>query len=460
MAGPGCYGPDVFLAAVKGSFLFPMKIIGRASFGISMILLFGTTSFLTAQDSQTPLLRARIYNSHFPKAAGLGESYNGIGESDNGTIYYTIDSRAYNIPGQMYSLNPKTGQVTHIADLNAATGQGNIKAVAQGKVHVDFMEYQDKLYFSTHLGYYKYSGDVERTAAPPDGFRPYPGGHFMSYDLQTMKFESLALAPHGEGIVAFNMDGKRGRLYGLTWPSGDFLRFDLNTHQLKNFGSFFEGGEAGKIGSTYRAICRRIVVDPDNGNVYWTTGDGAIHEYIYKTDAVRTVPGVNLRKDYFGQFNPSKYGMAYNWRAAVWDPNDHAIYGINGASGYLFRFNPATRSVRVLRRLTSLPSQASGMFDGDPYGYLGLALDVHDDTLYYLTGAPLPTGLEPGEGSHLITYDIATGRYKDHGEIVLDDGKPASDEQAIVIGHDGTIYTLSHIRRNGRTVMDLISFHP
>lgn len=437
-----------------------MKIFNRTSLGTGVVLLFGIASALAAQGTQTPVLHAKTYNSHFPKAAGLGESYNGIGESDDGTIYYAIDSRVYNIPGQIYSLNPSTGQITHVADLNTATGQGSVRAVAQGKVHVNFMEYQGKLYFSTHLGYYNQSSGIERTAVAPNGYKPYPGGHFVSYDLGTKQFRSLAIAPHGEGIIAFNMDGKRGRLYGLTWPSGDFLRFDLETHQLKDFGTFFVKGEAGKIGSTYRAICRRIVLDPDNGNVYWTTGDGAIHEYVYKSDTVGTVPGVNLRKDYFGQFNPAEHSMAYNWRAAVWNPNDHAIYAINGTSGYLFRFDPAARAVRVLRRLTSLPSQATGMFDQTPYGYLGLALDAPTNTLYYLTGSPPPPGAGSREGSHLITYDIATGRYTDHGEIMLDNGKPAGDEQAIVIGRDGTIYTLTQIHRDGRIVMDLISFHP
>jgi hypothetical protein len=436
-----------------------MKFLGKANFGAAAILLLGATSVLTAQGSHSPVLHARTYDSHFPKAAGLGESYNGIGESDDGTIYYAIDSRVYNIPGQMYSLDPKTGQITHIADLNTATGQGNVKAVAQGKVHVNFMEYQDKLYFSTHLGYYKESSGIERRAVPPDGYKPYPGGHFVSYDLRTKKFHPLAIAPHGEGIIAFNMDGKRGRLYGLTWPSGDFLRFDLRSRQLKDFGSFFDKGEAGTIGSTYRAICRRIVLDPGDGNVYWTTGDGAIHEYIYKSDTVGTLPDVNLRKDYFGHFNPSVHGMAYNWRAAVWNPNDHAIYGVNGASGYLFRFDPATRTVRVLQRLTTKPSQATGMFDKVPYGYLGLALDVRTGVLYYLTASP-PAGSGHGEGSHLITYDIAKAKYEDRGQIILDNGEPAGDEQALVIGHDGTIYTLTQIHRNGSLVMDLISFHP
>ncbi len=437
-----------------------MNFVHRAALAAGILLTLGTAPFLAAQSGSSPVIHANSYNSHFPKAAGLGESYNGIGVTDDGTVFYAIDSSKYNIPGQLYSLDPGTGQITHIADLNTATGQGNIKAVAQGKVHVDFMEYHGRLYFSTHLGYYRESKGIERRAVPPGGYKPYPGGYFMSYNLATKKFHSLAIAPHGEGIVAFNMDGKRGRLYGLTWPSGDFLRFDLKTHELKSFGSFFDKGEAGAIGSTYRSICRRIVLDPGNGNVYWTTGDGAVHEYIFHSDTVGTVPVVSLRRDYFGQFDPSKHGMAYNWRAAVWDPHDRAIYGVNGASGYLFRFDPQTRTVRLLHRLTSLPSHATGMFDQDPYGYLGLALDAHTNTLYYLTGAPLPPGSGLSEGSHLITYDIATGKYQDHGEIVLDNGQPAWREQAIAIGRNGTIYSLTHIHRNGRTVMDLISFHP
>jgi hypothetical protein len=411
------------------------------------------------QSPQVSVLHATVYNSHFPRAAGLGESFNGIGIADDGTIYYAIDSRVYNIPGQIYALNPLTRQITHIADLNTATGQGDEKAVAQGKIHVNFVEDQGKLYFSTHLGYYNDSSGIERRGVAPNGYKPYPGGHFMSYDLRTGKFQSLAMAPNGEGIISFNMDVQRGRLFGLTWPSGDFLRFDLKTGRLKDFGSFFKEGEAGKIGSTYRAICRRIAVDPDNGSAYWTTGDGAIHEYLADSDMVTTVPGATLRKDYFGQYDPSQYGMAYNWRDAVWNPNDRAIYGVNGPSGYLFRFDPARRSVQVLTRLTSMPSKAFGMFDKVPYGYLGLALDARKNVLYYLTGSP-PLGSEDGEGSHLITYDLGKTKYEDHGQIVLDNGQPAGAEQALVLGRDGTIYTLTEFRRDGRRQMDLISLRP
>jgi hypothetical protein len=430
-------------------------------FGPAMLLCVVVTSALSfGQAAGTPLLYAKTYNSHFPSAAGLGESFNGMGLASDGKLYYVIDSAAYNIPGQMYSLDPKTGAITSIADLNTATGQGDERAVAQGKSHVNFIESDGKLYFATHLGYYNRNNGVERTAAPPNGYLPYPGGHFLSYDLHTGRFESLAIAPHGEGIISFNMDVERGRLYGITWPTGHFLSFDLSTRQLKDFGGFFAGGESGEVGSTYRAICRRIVIDPRDGSAYFTTGEGSIHRYRYDTNQTETVPGVSLRNGHFGEFDPSRPGMAYNWRAAVWNPNDNSIYAVNGASGCLFRFDPAARSIEVLERLKSEPSKRLGMPDKSDYGYLGLALDTHNNLLYYLTGSPLSSESNKEEGSHLITYDISHKTYHDHGQIMLDTGDPAGNEQALVVGADGSVYTLTTINRNGHQEMDLISIEP
>lgn len=445
-----------------------MKIVAAVrQFAIALLVLSATTPTLYGQGIDSHVLRATAYNSHFPEAAKPGEAFNGMGVSSNGTIYYVLSSAKYDIPGQMYSFDPKTKAITHIANLNDAVGQGDIKAVAQGKSHVNFVQSGDKLYFSTHLGYYNNAGGVERTAAAPHGYLPYPGGHFVSYDMNTGKFTNLAIAPGGQGIIAMNMDVRRGCLYGITWPYGNFLRYDLKTKKLKEFGTAFHGGELGKLGSTYRAICRRIVVDPEDGSAYFTTGDGTIHRYDYDTDKIGTVAGVNLKKDYFGLFNPAMHGMAYNWRAAIWVPSEHAIYGVNGRSGYLFRFDPTKPSVEVLERLTSEPSKRSGMFDQAEYGYLGLALGADGHTLYYLTGAPLSdshkglkTTPDQKEGTDLITYDISNRKYVDHGRILFNNGDPISPPQSLVLGLDGTLYTLSYVVHNGKSGIDLISFHP
>ena len=57
--------------------------------------------------------------------------------------------------------------------------------------------------------------------------KPYPGGHFLAYDIATGKFENLAIAPRHEGIITFAMDTRRKRLFGLTWPTGRLIRYDV-----------------------------------------------------------------------------------------------------------------------------------------------------------------------------------------------------------------------------------------
>ena len=447
-----------------------MKIpAGFRQFAILLLVFSVVTPVLYGQSSDSHVLRATAYDSHFPAAAKPGEAFNGMGVSSDGTIYYVLSSEEYNIPGQMYSFNPKTKAVKHIANLNDAVGQGSMKAVAQGKSHVNFIEDNGKLYFTTHLGYYNKSSGVERTATAPKGYQPYPGGHFMSYDLKSGKFTSLAIAPGGQGIIAMNMDVRRGRLYGITWPAGDFLDYNLKTKKLKNFGTVFHGGELGVLGSSYRAICRRIAVNPRDGSAYFTTGDGTIYRYRYDTDKVKAVAGVNLKKDYFGSFNPAVHGMAYSWRAAVWVPSEQAFYGVNGGSGYLFRFDPSRPSVEVMERLTSEPAKKIGMFDPSEYGYLGLVLGADGHTLYYLTSAPLypnkdslkkKSDSDDNEGTHLITYDISNGKYLDHGQILLNNGEPVSPPQSLVMGLDGTLYTLSYVVEDGKSGIELIGFHP
>ncbi len=422
-----------------------------------------------AQVPASQTLRATTYHSHFPVVEGGGEAWNGVMVASNGLVYYVLDDSDPNQPGIFYSYDPKTRQVTKISDLNAIVGEPVGRAVVQGKSHVTPVEDNGKLYFSTHLGYYGKSSGVETMAPPPPGLKAYPGGHFISYDMKTGKTENLAIAPGGEGIITFNMDKQHQRLYGITWPSGYFLRYDIKTHELKNLGTKFEKGEIGRLGDTYRAICRRIVVDPRDGSAYFTTGDGTIWKYSPVNEGIEAVPGVSLKKDYFGQMDPAQAGMAYNWRAAQWDPVHHVIYGVNGRSGYLFRFDPDRKTVAVLDRLSSLPAKESGMYDRFDYGYMGFTFGPDGHTLYYLTGAPLPlrpaaAGATPShrgeEGTHLITCDTANGKYTDHGLIVLDNGDPASAPQSIAVADDGTVYSLGYVARNGKRGIELFSFQP
>jgi hypothetical protein len=401
-------------------------------------------------------LSARTLHSGFPLAH---DTYNGMGCASDGKIYYVLCTDSLETGAQMYSYDPVADKIRHLGDLTEAAGEKGLEAIPQGKSHVNFVESNGKLYFATHVGYYTIQDGMERMGVPPKGYKPYPGGHFLAYDLASGRFENLVTAPAEQGIITMNMDTKRGRLYGITWPNGYFLRYDLRTRELKNLGAISHEGESGR-GPTYRTLCRSLAVDPEDGSVYFSIAEGTIFRYRYDRDAIETVQGDDLRRDYFGLYDPTSAGhMAYNWRQTVWYAPEKAVYGVHGNSGYLFRLDPRAEQVEVLDRITSEPSRRSGMFDEFSYGYLGFTLGPDGRTIYYLTGGPIyengrrvagksdsAKGESKGrENLHLVTYDIPQHKSTDHGPIFLEDGRPPSYVNSIAVGKDGSTYAISRL---------------
>jgi hypothetical protein len=413
-------------------------------------------------------LIARTYNSSFPQGH---DTYNGISAASDGKIYYVLSTESYEVGARMFCFDPATKKIRCVGDLTEACGESGLKAIVQGKSHVNFVESQGKLFFASHIGYYSIVEGMETMGIPPAGYKSYPGGHLLAFDLATGKFEDLGVAPQREGVLSMNMDAKRDRIFGLTWPTGRFFRYDVARKELKDFGPACALGESGR-GPTYRTICRSIAVNPDDGAAYFTTSEGTILHYNPDKDAVQKVEGEDMIKDYFGLYDPTSPGhMGYNWRQTVWYPAEKMIYGVHGNSGYLFRFDPHGPRVELLARLTSEPSQRSGMFDQFSYGYLGFTLGPDGRTLHYLTGGPIyidgkrlkgkdriAMGAAKGlENLHLITYDIPTAKYTDHGAIFYENGDRPLYVNSIAVGKDGTVYFLARITEAGKTRTDLVS---
>ena len=435
------------------------------------LLAAGSAPPARAAEARDPFLpahklTARLFDSGFHEGH---DTYNGMGTGSDGRIYYVLSTEPHDIGGKMFVFDPKTQKISPVGDLTEACGEKDKKSVVQGKSHVNFVEANGKLYFATHIGYYSNVDGMEKMGIPPAGWTSYPGGHLLSFDMKSGKFEDLAMAPAGEGVITFNMDTQRGRMFGVTWPCGMFFRFDLATKNMKNFGKTCCEGENGK-GAAYRTVCRSIAVDPDDGSAYYSTGEGAIFRYRADTDSVEKIEGEDLIKDYFGIYDPTNPGhMGYNWRQTFYRPADKMIYGVHGNSGYLFRFDPRRKRVEVLDRITSDVSKRSGMFDQFSYGYLGFALGPDGDTIYYLTGGPIykdgkrlkgkdriAMGAAKGlEDLHLVTYHIPTGRCKDQGAIYYPGGERPLYVNSIAVGKDGSVYSLARVPGKGPVRADL-----
>jgi hypothetical protein len=425
---------------------------------------------LTPDAPAKPALEARSYFSGFELAH---DTYNAISLASDGKIYYVLSSQELDKGGQMYVYDPETDQTAFLADLTEACGEKGARSIPQGKSHVRFYERKGKLYFATHIGYYQMIDGMERLPqTPPPGYALYPGGHFLSFDLQTRELADLALVP-GEGIVSMTMDQDRGHLYGLTWPTGHFIHYDIDQQQLQDLGPVSAKGEAGTPGADFRSLCRSLFVDPQDGTVYFSTAEGDILTYTPGTAAIGRLAEVDLRLDYFGHYDPTRPGsMGYNWRKIFWHPTEAVAYGVHGNSGYLFRFSPREKKIEIVKRITSEPSRKSGMFDQFSYGYLGFQLGPDQQTIYYLTGGPIyvngqrlkgkdqiAKGAAKGlENLHLVTYHIANREYQDHGPIFYADGSRPTYVNSIAVGPDGHVYTLARFLHAGKEIQDLVKF--
>lgn len=411
---------------------------------------------------------ATYYNSGFELSH---DTYNGIYAASDGLIYYVLCSESIEEGGRMYAFDPATKEIKLCGDLTEVCGEKGLKTIPQGKSHVNFVESNGKLYFGTHIGYYSNVGGMEKMGIPPEGYQPYPGGHLLSFDLRTGKFEDYGVVPHKEGVLTMNMDTHRNIIYGITWPTGYFFRYDVGKREMKDLGRISEEGESG-VKEKYRTLCRSVAIDPETGIVYFSTADGFIFHYNPYSDQIAPIVEDNLRKDYFGQYDPASPGhMGYNWRQVFWYPPHKSIYGVHGNSGYFFRFDPEAKRVEVLDRVTSKSSQRSGMFDQFSYGYLGLLLGHDQRTVYYLTGAPLfvngkrvagKSSTAKGEAKglenlHLVTYDVLTYHYQDHGPVYFKDGTAPLYVNSIAVGYDGHIYFLGRVTEHDKTRTDLIS---
>ncbi|MHA8072636.1 hypothetical protein V7S77_12000 [Aquirufa ecclesiirivi] len=403
------------------------------------------------------------------------DSYNAISLASNGRIYYVLSSDQLEAAGQMFEFDPKTNRITHLADLNGICGEGHQAHIPQGKSHVSFYEYQQKLYFATHVGYYQLIDGMDRLPVQaPDGYALYPGGHILSYDINTGKFEDLAILPEGEGCVSMVMDTQRGHIFGITWPTGKLFYLDVKSGQLQLFTAVSGSGESGTPGVDFRSLCRSLFVNPNTGIAYFSTAEGDIYQINPYSISVSRLEKAHLRLDYFGQYTPTYPGsMGYNWRQIIWYEPEQVAYGVHGNSGYLFRFDPSTEQMEVLERLTSIPSKRSGMFDQFSYGYLGFQLGPDQETLYYLTGGPIYQDGKRLEGEkqiakgaakgleylHLITYHIPSHHYQDHGPIFYEDGNWPQYVNSIAIDLEGKVYALARIPRNHQVRCDLIQIN-
>jgi len=403
-----------------------------------------------AQSSPDATIPARLHPSGFALA---DSNFYSLTLASDDRLYYTLSSHNIDTHGRVYRYGPAADALGLICILGEVAGEAGLRTLPQGKSHSPFFERNHVLYFAT-------TNKREEPAEVPEGYKPYPGGHLMSHDMTTGELRDLAKAPPEEGIITINMDVERGRIYGLTWPKGYFLVYDIDGEQLRNLGPVCGGGEVGR-GDQYFCLVRSFAVDPRDGMVYFTLADGSVKRYNIDTDAVETLDGLSMKRDILGAWDHTVAGhQGYNWRDITWHEETQRFWGVHPKSGWLFTFDPPNRKIELLERICADPLRRDGRFEPFRYGYLSLKFGRDGETIYYLTGEPhfiADDGREVMEITHLITYNIRTGRYIDHGVLRLEDGRYPRMSQCLAIGPgDGRLYGCPWIEKPDRDPKDRV----
>ncbi len=389
-------------------------------------------------------IEAELFNPRFREG---DSNYHALAAVSDGKIHFAVNSHDPDRAARYYTFNPATKAITFVAEMDTALGEDAKTQVSQGKIHTPIIEHNGKVWFATMTSFYE--GRLPGTGNY--GKSPYGGGHFVSYDLKTGQFTDLAKVIPSESIITMNMDTKNEILYGLTWPSGLLVSYDIKGDELCNWGAVQGRGEWGEHPWEWDVICRTLAIDPE-GNVYGSTMDGMIWHYD-RTQArrVRYIEGLDLaRVPRVQSAEEELKGDFYHcWRVIRWNPNTNSFWGLHFETTTLFEFVPSAKLIRAVAELR--PKAYRGMPRNPEKSQLGFMIGPQNTIFYLAHGPAVAVQGRPALQSnlYLLTYDIDRGILTDHGPVFSHDGRRVFFAESIAIGPDDHIYTVAWVEVAG-----------
>lgn len=239
---------------------------------------------------------------------------------------------------------------------------------------------------SIETGFFKGKGGFYAGTIPDEA---KSGGHLIKVKIgkeNKIQVSDLGVPVEGEGIYTLTGNDKRGELYGITYPSGLFFIYDLNTGHTVVYNNIKPTDEDLNIYRSFAAtpeyyLTRSLITD-DKGRVY---GSAPINKLFYFDPSTKSFK--KLEDPIPFVWGREVLGRIDSWAKA----KDGALYGGNGGDGQLFKVDTETGNINNLGKPIMMNRLKGLVFGADGFLY-GLA------------------GGAPGY-SHLFKYDPAKGYY-------------------------------------------------
>jgi hypothetical protein len=219
------------------------------------------------------------------------------------------------------------------------------------------------------------------------------GGHLIKIEVTStgdINIEDLGIPVPGESVFALTNDEACTTLYGISYPSGHFFSFDIQSGKTKVFDDVaISDQQAHSLDEEYSLkpedfLSRDLTTD-NNGLVYGSLPYGKLFYFDPKKEQFQTL-SITL-PEVWGR---RSLGQIDGWLKA----GDGKLYGGNRADGQLFELDPSTQTIKNLGK----PIMMNGL--------AGLTFG-RDGKIYGIAGG------SPGY-AHLFSYDKDTG-FEDYG---------------------------------------------
>ena len=210
-------------------------------------------------------------------------------------------------------------------------------------------------------------------------------GHLIQLEIgqdNTIKIKDLGIPVTGEGIFSLVSDAEGNSLYGVTYPTGIFFKYNIETKEVKMYKDI--------------AVTKK---DIDTLNEYDLWPEDYLSKsliqsqgLIYGSMPINRIFYFDPKDETFNIIGniPEVWGRRTLGQVGSWALSpDGKIYGGNSGDGQLFEINPVNKEIRNLGKPIGM-NQLRGLCFGK------------DNKLYGIAGG------KPGY-SHLFSYDDKAG---------------------------------------------------
>ncbi|MFQ5810274.1 MAG: hypothetical protein ACE5JM_11700 [Armatimonadota bacterium] len=407
---------------------------------------------VTKASAPTEPLIAEVYDPGHPQADC---SYHGVHCAGDGRVYFTLSAHSIAVWARVYEFDPKAEKLSLLWSADHTTpDEGH---VPQSKIHSPLGELGGELYLCTHSGHYKTDHRLPGTDTVA---KPYKGGYVCAVDVATGEGRVVAAPLHdrpvtvpmgdervplgGEGLITSVLDATRGYFYALSWPSAIFVKVDLRSGRCWEYGKLQDGAESVPRSVTgaqpdteeanphYQRCLRTLGLD-DEGNVYGSSGDGVIWRYDLAQDKIVVMRA--RMEDGTEATDLAKLPAYLNmWRTVVWDAREKVFYGVHWASSWLFRFDPEKDEIEPVMHWAPLNQPVKD------FAQLGLRMGPNHVLYGFVHASPLKANVQ--RSVHLLTLDLDSMRFKDHGHVLSPEGMTLMFAESCAVAPNGDVYTV------------------